>query len=72
MAIPKGHRTNFESVRRAFLNGHAALLECTSRENGEPVYVIVAVQQAGDDFEFVPFARLFDGNPYEELDPPQA
>jgi len=72
MAIPDGYRANFETLRRAFLNGDAALLECTSRETGEPVYAVVAVQQQGDEFELVPFAKLFDDNPYEELDPPQS
>jgi hypothetical protein len=24
------------------------------------------------EYEMVPFAKLFDGNPYEELDPPMS
>jgi hypothetical protein len=71
MAIPQGFRVNFETLQRAFRNGDAALLECTSRTIGQPVYAIVAVHRAGDEFELVPFAQLFDGDPYEELDPPQ-
>lgn len=71
MAIAEWYKVNFETLRRAFLKGDAALLECTSRDTGRPVYAIVAVQRSGDEFEFVPFAKLFDGNFYEELDPPQ-
>jgi hypothetical protein len=37
-----------------------------------PAYVICAVNRRGPDYELVPFARLFDDNPYELLAPPGA
>jgi hypothetical protein len=38
---------------------------------GEPVAVLCAVNRLADDsFEFVPFAMMFPGNPYETVDPP--
>lgn len=63
-------RKNFETLRRAFLNGDAALLECQLKSTGEPVPVIVAVTKVDDEYEFIPFAMMFMGNPYELLNPP--
>lgn len=71
MAIPKGHKTNFETLQRASDNGDLALMECTDRETGEPVYVVCAVYRDEQGFyNTVPMARMFDGNPYEQLRPP--
>jgi hypothetical protein len=70
-ALPKGHKANFDTLKRAFEAGHVALLDCRDKKTGKPVAVIVALQQEEDgEIGLVPFARLFDGNPYEELDPP--
>lgn len=68
--IQTGHRNNFTVLQRAFAQGDVALLECRSKETGRPVIVICAVQSDGDEVEFVPFAKLFEANPYEELIPP--
>lgn len=70
MTIPAGHATNFDTMLRAASNGHLALLECKDAKTGEPVYTIVMVSRRGDEFEFVPVARMFDGNPYEQIVPP--
>jgi hypothetical protein len=68
--IPQPYRDNFNTLYRAFDNGAACLLECCDRATGKPVYVICAVNRSGSDFELVPFARLFDDNPYDLLAPP--
>jgi hypothetical protein len=68
--IPQPYRDNFNMLHRAFEDGAACLLECHEQATGKPAYVICAVNRSGDVFEFVPFARLFDGNPYELLSPP--
>lgn len=68
------HRANFETLERAFSEGDVCLLECVDKDTGKPIPVICAVQPSGDEaapIEFVPFAKLFLGNPYEEVDPPQ-
>ena len=71
MAIPDGHRTNFETLERAFRDGRVCLLDCQDRASGDSVAVICAVNPEDDgQTAFVPFARLFEGNPYEELCPP--
>lgn len=71
--IAAGYKHNFETLQRAFEAGDIALLECTERATGKPAVVLVAVNREADGgAEFVPLARLFDGNPYDQLDPPQA
>ena len=71
MAILPGHRQNFETLQQAFLNGDAALLECQFTATGEEVAVICAANPQEDgSVEFAPFAMLFNGNPYEMLNPP--
>ena len=40
MALAKGHRQNFDTLRRAMFAGDAALMECQLVATGEPVAVI--------------------------------
>ena len=70
MAIPEAYSKNFETLKRAQDNGDLALVECTDAETGKPVYTVCAMQHDGDGYLIVPLAKLFDGNPYEELVPP--
>lgn len=68
--IPTPYCTNFGTLRRAFDDGAVCLVECRERATGKPAYVICAVSRPGMDYELVPFARLFDDNPYDLLAPP--
>ena len=68
--IPQPYRDNFDSLNQAFSDGNACLLECRDHPTGRPVYVVCAVNRRGPDYELVPFARLFDDNPYDLLAPP--
>lgn len=71
MALAVGHRKNFETLQQAFLAGDVALLECRLSATGEEVPVLCAANRAPDgSVEFAPFAMLFNGNPYEILNPP--
>ena len=71
MALLPGHKQNFETLRKAFLNGDVALMECELTATGEAVAVLCAANRTDDgDAEFVPFGMLFDGNPYETVNPP--
>ena len=70
MTIVQQHSRNFETLREAFLNRDAALLECQLKTTGELVAVVVAVNRDADEFAFVPIAMMFNGNPYECLNPP--
>ena len=64
-----GHKNNFETLKQAAANGDLALMECQSSATGKPVMVLCAVNRNRDEFEFVPVAKLFDGNPYDEVIP---
>ena len=71
MSLSVGDRMNFDALRQAFANGDAALMECQLATTGEPVAVVCAANRQEDGgVEYAPFAMLFDGNPYELLNPP--
>lgn len=71
MAIPEGCKANFSTLLRAVHCGDTALLECTDKETGKPVIVICAMS-AGEDgmIDMLPLAKMFDGDPFEEVLPP--
>jgi hypothetical protein len=71
MAIAKGHSMNLETLTQAFQDGAVCLVECTDKITKQSVVVLCAVQMVSNEYEMVPFAKMFDGNPYEELDPPK-
>jgi hypothetical protein len=70
MALLPGYKANFETLQRASDVGDLALMECTDKATGLPVAVVCAVNRVNGEFEFAPLAKLFDGNPYDELLPP--
>jgi hypothetical protein len=70
MTVVQQHRPNFDTLQSAFQNGDVALLECQLKSTGESVAVIVAVNRDGEEFSFAPFAMMFNGDPYEMLNPP--
>ncbi len=73
MALAKGHKANFRTLQEAFDNGDVALMECQLAATGEEVAVICAANRLADGgVEFAPFAILFNGNPYEVVNPPNA
>lgn len=79
MPIPEHVSNNFKTLCRAVDADRVAIMECTDAKTGEPTFVICAVQierpaiiapGVEPEYIFVPFARLFSGNPYEEVLPP--
>jgi hypothetical protein len=71
MAIPVGHMTNFDTLCRAVRRGDVCVTELVDKNTRQPVNVVCAVNRGRDgSCEMVPVAKLFDGNPYDELDPP--
>ena len=69
MAIAEGYGTDLETLIQAAKDDNLCLLECTNKE-GNQVVVVCAVNFVDGEYEFVPLAKMFDGNPYEELQPP--
>lgn len=72
MPISEDQKENFETLRRAFEQGRAVLLECQDKKTKKPVIVIMVRSDKGSDgkIPFTPFAKMFDGDPYDELNPP--
>jgi hypothetical protein len=71
VSLPIGHKRNFNTLCRAFLDGQAALMECQLAATGETVAVICAANRRPDGgAEFVPFAMMFQDNPYNTVNPP--
>jgi hypothetical protein len=68
--IVQDHQENFETLQRAFKEGQVCLMDCIEKSTGEHVAVICAVSPQGKEFAFTPFAKFFNGNPYELLSPP--
>jgi len=71
MAISEGYKANFETLLRAVGNGDAILFECQDKNTGNTVIAICAVSVDEEGMVSVsPLARMFDGNPFDELLPP--
>jgi hypothetical protein len=70
MALPVGHRNNFQTLLRAAENDDVCLVQAVDLRTQERCAIICAVQHTDDgQVELVPFARMFDGNPYDEVRP---
>ncbi len=70
MALSKHTKTNFATLKAAFAVDSVCVLECQDKATGKPVSVLCAVNWDGKEYSFSPFAKMFDGNPYDELNPP--
>lgn len=70
MTIAKGHKANFETLKKAFAEGSVCLISCADANTGKTVIALCAVNFDGKEYQMVPLAKMFDGNPYEELLPP--
>lgn len=68
--IGEAYQRNLEVLRDAFADENIALVECIVAETGKPVIVVCAVIELELEKQFVPLAKMFDGNPYEEVIPP--
>lgn len=68
--LAKHHQQNLQTLLQAARNGHLAVVECQDKATGQPVAILCALSPAGEEVDIVPFARMFAGNPYDELNPP--
>ena len=74
MPILKGYKANLDTIIRAAKNGDLTLIECVDNVTGAPVIVLAAVEvyaaKSGDVcYVFKPLAKMFDGDPYKEVEP---
>lgn len=71
MAIPKPVSRNYQTLMDACAAGKVVLLECQNKETGKECYVLCALSRGdGKEYDMVPFAQMFDSDPYEILNPP--
>jgi hypothetical protein len=69
--IQPGYKSNLATLIAAARNGDLGLLECTDAVTKNTVIVVVAMSSSEDgEVTMTPLAKMFDGNPYEELLPP--
>ena len=69
--LKEGDKQNFETLCEAIRKDRVCLLQGTDKRTGKYVAVICAINRDENGInELVPFAKMFSGNPYEEVDPP--
>ena len=68
--VSKKARLLFGNVCAAAHEHALCLAECTDRRTGKKVNVICATSTEGGVVCMQPLARLFSGNPYNEVVPP--
>lgn len=69
--ITEGYQTNFQTILDAAGDGSLCLVNCLSITTGTDVMTVCACNRYADgSVELVPLAKLFDGDPYDEVMPP--
>lgn len=68
--ISKKARLLFDNVCAAAHEHELCLTECTDRRTGKKVNVLCAATTEDGVVRLRPLARLFSGNPYNEVVPP--
>ena len=68
--VSKKARLLFDNVCAAAHEHELCLTECTDRRTGKKVNVICATTTEDGVVRLRPLARLFSGNPYNEVAPP--
>ena len=68
-----GAKIDFESIKNAAEQGKLGLMLCREKASGKIVTVLVGVKVLpngqGDTFyEMIPLAKMFGGNPYDEVE----
>lgn len=70
--IQDGYKQNFQTLLDAADNNDLCLIECTDAKTGQIVNVVCASYVDNDGMiNMVPVAKMFDGDPYSELNPPE-
>jgi hypothetical protein len=73
LPISDDDKKAFENIVRALANQALVMVSCTDRKTGEDVTCLCAAVARTEhpttaaDLKFLPLARLFQGNPREEI-----
>jgi len=68
--IVQEHQNNFDTLTRAFDQSDVVLMDCINAKTGEHEALICAVNFDGEEYQFTPFARMINGNPFDMFIPP--
>ena len=69
--INDAYKNNFNTLVLAAKNDDLALMECTDAVTGEVVMAVcIVIELESGAVDFMPIAKMFNGNPYDELLPP--
>jgi hypothetical protein len=70
MAISNKDKAAFECIKAGVEDGNLCLVECTEKETGKEITAVCGAIEIGDgSVMFIPVAKLFEGNPFEEIVP---
>lgn len=70
-ALTVGYRQNFETLKRACINGELALVSVIRKSDKQPVALVCGMQANSDgSISPVPFAEMVSGNPYAMYEDP--
>ena len=71
MPLSAYDQDNFDTLSTAFRNGDVALMECQLVATGQTLPVVCAVNPHDDGSRtLIPFAQMFNDNPYLSINPP--
>ncbi len=67
--VVKDQKTNFETLKQAVEDGRVCLMDCVLKSTMQHVAVLCAMNcdERPGEVGLVPFAMLFNGNPYKML-----
>ena len=71
MQFTEGMKTNFETLKRAAINGDLALVDCFDVITGESLGCIYAINRENNEYEMVPLAIMPYQSLYERVLPPK-
>jgi len=68
--IPRKARDSYIALSEAALDNRLCLTRCADVRTGLPAFVICAIEQHDGITDYIPLARLFNGNPSNEVTSP--
>lgn len=69
--ITQKHKEAAMDIMHGCDKDELCLVECKSRMTGEMVTVLCAHFEKGDGMAITPLAKMFDGDPHDEVEPPE-
>jgi len=69
MSIPDDHKKLVQALRDAFAEGRTVLMECRYVTTRDTVTVLCMKFEKEGKTVIIPVAKLFDGEPTEEIEP---